>query len=90
MYIEYSLLFFHYFFMIFSLINALSLIIFKTLFTEILRVLPEHTFAYKRLFATMAKAKNHKLNNFLMFLLEGKSVNPANPQTQKKVTKMAT
>ena len=37
--------------------------------------LPEHAFAYKRLFATMVKARNHKLNNFFMFPLEGKSGN---------------
>ena len=46
--------------------------------------LPEHAFAHKRFFATMAKAKYHKLNNFLMFLLEGKSVNPANTEKSDK------
>ena len=32
----------------------------------------------KRLCVTKSKAKNHKLNKFLMFPLEGKSCNPAN------------
>ena len=42
---------------------------------------PDHAFAYKRLFATMRKAKNYKLNKFLMFPLERKSDNPANTNT---------
>ena len=43
-----------------------------------------------RLFAMMAKAKNHKLNNFQMFPQEGKIDNPVNPQNTEKVTKVAT
>ncbi len=43
--------------------------------------------AYKRLFATMAKARNLKLNNFLKFSLEGKSDNPASPQNTEKSDK---
>ena len=35
----------------------------------------------------MAKAKNHKLNKFLIFPLEGKSCNHASPQNTEKIDK---
>ncbi len=45
---------------------------------------PRASVCCQRLFATMVKAKNHKLNKFLIFPLERKSCNPTYPKNTEK------